>query len=214
MATVNKASLIKLIVQRFENNPIVFTTGYASRLAYDLRPRARNHFYMLGSMGMASAIARGVASRQAATGRFPVVVDGDGALLMGVHCLLLEEEANNSAILHVVANDATYASTGGQAVPASSSRICALASAAGYAYTSKTDDIDSVTTALNEAEEHVLCGNSALIDCQVMSGPAPSARVHLSLPRLAQQFAAYCEETAAFPPASSTRKTQAREQRT
>lgn len=144
---------------------------------------------------MASAIARGVASRLRSDNTFPVVIDGDGAMLMGINCLLLEQEVNGTAILHIVANDHAYASTGGQDVPVSAARICALASAAGYTYAVTAVDFDELEMALGHGEEQVRRGHSALIDCVVSPGPPPPARVDTPLPRLAEQFIAYCSQS-------------------
>ncbi|WHS97195.1 MAG: Ppyr-DeCO2ase: phosphonopyruvate decarboxylase [Pantoea stewartii] len=78
---MNKNELIKMVITKFASHPIIFTTGYASRIAYLLKPEAVNHFYMVGSMGMASAIGRGVASQLSDNSHCPVIVDGEGALL-------------------------------------------------------------------------------------------------------------------------------------
>ncbi|WP_411969197.1 thiamine pyrophosphate-dependent enzyme [Paucibacter sp. B2R-40] len=191
---MNKTMLIAEIVSRFENHPIIFTTGYASRIAFGLRPSSPNHFYMLGSMGMASAVGRGVASRLGTSARYPVIVDGDGAVLMGLHCLLLEREAP-SAILHIVANDSTYASTGGQQVPASIDAICDLARAAGYGFVKELHMASSTfAESLPAAVSAVLGGNSALLNCHVDPGPSPLVRVDLPLPDIAMQFKAFVDD--------------------
>lgn len=188
---MNKTELIAEIVARFEQHPIIFTTGYASRIAFALRPAATNHFYMVGSMGMASAVGRGVARGLGAGFRHPVIVDGDGAMLMGLHCLLLERETD-SAILHIVANDSSYSSTGGQHVPSSVDAICDLARAARYGFVTELQT--SVTTfaeTLPAAVAAVSGGSSALLNCHVQPGPDPLGRIGLPLPDIARQFQAF-----------------------
>lgn len=60
------------IVEFSAGAPVVFSTGYTSRRAAAVADRP-NHFYMLGSMGLASAIGLGIAQ---ARGGQTWVVDG------------------------------------------------------------------------------------------------------------------------------------------
>ncbi|WP_397458493.1 thiamine pyrophosphate-dependent enzyme [Pseudomonas asplenii] len=197
---MNKTELIELIVTHFEEHPIIFTTGYASRIAFELRPTATNHFYMVGSMGMASALGRGVATRLGTNARFAVIVDGDGAMLMGLHCLLLEQEVP-SAILHIVANDSSYASTGGQQAPASVGNLCSLACAAGYGFVKELKAPGtSFAETLSSAVPIVMNGNSAFINCHVEPGPAPVGRINLALADIATQFKAFIKDRSPLSP--------------
>jgi len=187
---MNKTQLIKLISQNYNDHPLIFTTGYASRIAFSLYPEAQNHFYMVGSMGMAAAIGRGVASGYK-TSKFPIVVDGDGAMLMGLHSLLLELEAGDQ-ILHIIANDCSYTSTGGQGVPESVHSLSAFARAAGYGYVRdmKAEE-DTLLSTLDEASATVLNGGSAFLNVYVEAGPQPEQRISLTLPEVAKRFSAF-----------------------
>ena len=57
----------------------VTTTGFISRAVYNLFPNNKNIFYMQGSMGLAPAIALGIAEF---TKKQVVAINGDGAHLM------------------------------------------------------------------------------------------------------------------------------------
>ena len=57
----------------------VTTTGFISRAVYDLFPNYKNIFYMKGSMGLAPAIALGIAQF---TDKHVIAINGDGAHLM------------------------------------------------------------------------------------------------------------------------------------
>lgn len=196
-ACLTKDELVARVVARYEDRPIVLTTGYVSRIAYGLRPGAPNHFYMVGSMGMAAAIARGVSSRWSDPERAPVVLDGDGAVLMGLHGLLLEQETTGCPILHLVADDAAYASTGSQAVPSSRRRIRDLAGAAGYARpTLASGDGVDLERVLDTADATVAGGRSTLVQCLVRSGEPPLARVESALPAVAEAFGSFCRDRA------------------
>jgi sulfopyruvate decarboxylase subunit beta len=127
VVTVNKTEALRAIIAAAEGRPIVFSTGHACRIAQAIADRP-THFYMTGSMGLASSIATGIA-RQA--GRVTVVVDGDGSVLMNPVGLLTAGSRESLPLVHLVLDDGRYASTGGQVVPARAD-LPALATAAGY----------------------------------------------------------------------------------
>ena len=190
---MNKTELIAHIVSTFATHPIVFTTGYAARIGFCLRPIATNHFYMVGSMGMASAIGRGLASALGAGSRYPVVIDGDGAVLMGIHGLLLEDESGGG-ILHIIANDAAYTSTGAQAVPSSVGRICNIARAAGYDYVKEIGQLAELKESLASADPLVRQGGSAFLNCHITAGPDPFGRIDVPLVDVASRFRGFTSD--------------------
>lgn len=108
-----KAAAIAEIIAASEDTPIVFTTGYACRIANDIQDRP-GHFYMVGSMGLACCVAAGVA---AGLSRPVIVVDGDGALAMNPGALLLAAEFTRLPLIHIVLDDRAYSSTGAQPTP-------------------------------------------------------------------------------------------------
>lgn len=185
---MNKTSLILAIIARFPDRPIVFTTGYACRIAFGAAPEAQNHFHMMGSMGCASAIARGI-SMASPTSPMPVVVDGDGAFLMGLHSLSLEKEIVPSPIIHVVANDLLYASTGGQCVPASVRDIDVYARAAGYPSIEHVTTADGLASVLKE--ERAREAGSLLINAEVEPGPPPPARISVPASQIAERVSEF-----------------------
>lgn len=125
---MNKTAAIGAVIAATEFEPVIFTTGYACRIACGIADRP-SHFYMTGSMGLASSIGVGVARE---SGRTTVVVDGDGSLLMNPVGLLLAGSMPDLPLLHIVLDDGRYASTGGQAAPSLHTDMCAWAEASGY----------------------------------------------------------------------------------
>lgn len=107
---------------------VVANIGFPSRELYALRDRPE-HFYMLGSMGMASSIGLGLALTQP---RPVFVVDGDGSLLMNLGSLAtIAHQAPNHLHLIVVDNG-VYGSTGDQPTYAGQrTDLAAMARAAG-----------------------------------------------------------------------------------
>jgi phosphonopyruvate decarboxylase len=143
--------------------PVVHANGYICRESYAVRDRPQN-FYMIGSMGLAPAIALGVAL--ARPDRKAVIFDGDGNLLMSLGILAMigggargaggasSADARARNLVHVVFDNEVYGSTGNQRSPSRGARLDALARAAGYASTravTAADDIrHAVAAALRE----------------------------------------------------------------
>jgi sulfopyruvate decarboxylase subunit beta len=124
-----RSDVLRMVIRLAAHTPVVFTTGYTSREAHYLADRP-NHFYMTGSMGMAGAIGMGIA---ASTYTPVVVVDGDGALLMNLSTLLLAEQYPTRGFIHLVLDNGTFDSTGGQPTASAGIDLVTLARAAGYA---------------------------------------------------------------------------------
>jgi phosphonopyruvate decarboxylase len=108
---------------------LIATTGYTGRELYSLADLS-NQFYMVGSMGCASSLGLGLAS--ARPRQRIVVIDGDGAALMhlGAFATIGQQQPQN--LIHVLLDNETYESTGGQASSAQSVDLAAVARACGY----------------------------------------------------------------------------------
>jgi sulfopyruvate decarboxylase subunit beta len=178
---MNKTTAIAAVLTVTTGRPVVFTTGYACRVARHLADRP-GHFYMTGSMGLASSIGIGLALT---TGRPAVVVDGDGAFLMNPAGPLTAGTVPGLPLVHVLLDDGSYASTGGQDTPRAD--FGALARACGYRRVTSTADAaelrDAVEAALADA------AGPALVHA-VLTGPDDPvpARVDLDLAGHARGF--------------------------
>ena len=71
---------MRTVMAAVKDEPVVVTLGHAAQELYQLRDRPEN-FYMLGSMGMATSIAHGIALSR--PGKV-VVLDGDAAVTMNM----------------------------------------------------------------------------------------------------------------------------------
>lgn len=132
-----------------ERTPIVATTGFTSRELFTLSDREQ-HFYMVGSMGCASALGLGIAL---CGERRVVVLDGDGALLMKMGTLATIGAYRPPGLVHVVIDNGAYASTGGQETHACVVDIAALAAACNYCNALACDDAEGLRRALRKALE-------------------------------------------------------------
>jgi sulfopyruvate decarboxylase subunit beta len=189
---MNKTEAVRALIDASNGEPTVFTTGYACRIARGIEDRP-NHFYMTGSMGLASSIGIGIAQQ---TGRPTIVVDGDGSLLMNPVGLLTAGSLGPLPLVHVVMDDARYASTGGQQVPSAGTDLAALARACGYPRVYEVDHVEALATRLRV--ELATCTSPVFIRC-VLRGEDPpiSARVDCDLGAHAARFSGVVRELVA-----------------
>src|SRR5712691_10741031 len=122
-------------VAALTTEPVVHANGYICRESFAVKDRIEN-FYMIGSMGMASAIGLGVALTVPT--RPTVVFDGDGNLLMSLGILPMigggpvMGRGRPANLVHVVFDNALYGSTGNQLSPSRTVGLHRIARAAGY----------------------------------------------------------------------------------
>ena len=123
----------------------VATTGYTGRELYALGDDPGN-FYMVGSMGSASAFALGLALH--APDRRVTIIDGDGAALMRLGNFATLGASAPPALTHVLLDDEAHDSTGGQATVSRGVAFAAIAQACGYPRFISTDDPAALSAAL------------------------------------------------------------------
>lgn len=127
---------IKLVLDQLTDELVIIANGYPSRDAFNAKDRPQN-FYMIGSMGLASSIALGLALAQPQ--RKVIVFDGDGNLLMSLGMLAQIASAKPANLVHIVFDNETYGSTGSQQTVSSSVNLAKMAEAAGYAVSELVD---------------------------------------------------------------------------
>lgn len=161
---------VRLIAKISGDDPVIATTGYTGRELFGVHDRPGN-FYMQGSMGHASSIALGVALRQ--PDRVVTVLDGDGAALMHLGALSVIGGQAPPNLIHVVLDNGSHESTGGQPTTSNSTRLEEVAAAAGYRTAVRCRSLSEVRTRLESARSssgpHLL-----LIPTSARSGAIPS----------------------------------------
>jgi phosphonopyruvate decarboxylase len=132
---LSRFEALRVAVSALGREPVVHANGYICRESFAVKDRMEN-FYMIGSMGLASAIGLGVAL--AAPERPTVVFDGDGNLLMNLGILPMIGggpvlgRGRPANLVHVVFDNALYGSTGNQASPSRGVGLHRIARSAGY----------------------------------------------------------------------------------
>lgn len=144
---ISRYAAITAAVKALDDEVVVHANGFPSRESFAVAYRPRN-FYMIGSMGLASSIALGVAL--ARRDRRAVVFDGDGNLMMNLGVLANVVGTAPANFVHCVFDNEAYGSTGNQASPSSHVRLDRVAAAAGYRSVAAVLDPDDVTTTLRE----------------------------------------------------------------
>ena len=105
-----------------------------------------------GAMGKASSVGLGVALAQ--PDKKVLILDGDGSLLMNLGSLVTLSNKSPKNLYHFLFNNKVYAVTGGQPIPgAEVSDWEGMAKAAGYAKVFSFDNLEDLTTGLDEVFE-------------------------------------------------------------
>ena len=102
---------IKIASDLIYNSPIISANGYISRDLFEADDKDTN-FYMIGSMGLSSSIALGVALKNPRKRVY--VFDGDGNILMNLGSLTTIGKLKPKNLIHLVFDNQSHDSTGGQ----------------------------------------------------------------------------------------------------
>lgn len=109
---------VKIIAKSIGKNPIISANGFMSRDLFEVNDKESN-FYMIGSMGLASSIGLGMALKNPRKKIY--VFDGDGNILMNLGSLVTIGSLQPKNLVHIVFDNNSHESTGGQ--PTNSSKI-------------------------------------------------------------------------------------------
>ncbi len=153
--TMFREEVIRHIAKASGNDPIVSTTGKASRELFEAREANsqshRTDFLTVGSMGHCSSIALGVAINKPGTKVW--CIDGDGAVLMHMGAMAVIGANSPNNMIHVVINNEAHESVGGMPTVASKTDLAAIARACGYPNTVCVDSIKALDAELEAAKK-------------------------------------------------------------
>lgn len=150
-----REDIIKHITDISGEDPIVSTTGKASRELFEIREaKEQDHkydFLTVGSMGHSSSIALGVAINKPNTKIW--CVDGDGAMLMHMGSMAILGSYKPSNYVHIVINNGAHETVGGMPTVAKDIDIVAIAKACGYPNAVCVNDFSQLDSELLAAKE-------------------------------------------------------------
>ena len=152
--TMVREQIIQHIVKATGEDPIISTTGKASRELFETRvANGQSHkydFLTVGSMGHSSSIALGVAINK--PGQKIWCVDGDGAVLMHMGSMAVLGANKPDNLVHVVINNGAHETVGGMPTVASKIDLVAIAKACGYPNAVSVDNFEDLDKELLAAK--------------------------------------------------------------
>lgn len=151
---LRREEAIRQIARAAGGDPVVSTTGKASRELFEIREALKQDhsrdFLTVGSMGHASSIALGVALHRPEERVW--CLDGDGALLMHMGAMAAIGQGRPRNLIHIVLNNAAHESVGGLPTAAGGLDIPAIARACGYPCALTAETAGALDEALREAK--------------------------------------------------------------
>ncbi|MCI9151989.1 MAG: phosphonopyruvate decarboxylase [Lachnospiraceae bacterium] len=155
---MRREDVISHIVKISEEDPIVSTTGKASRELFEIREKnGQSHnydFLTVGSMGHASSIALGIAIHRPKQRIW--CIDGDGAALMHMGAMAVLGSYKPANLLHILINNGAHESVGGMPAVSDKINMVMLAKACGYPYAvsvSSFEQLDKELRAIKEKQQ-------------------------------------------------------------
>ena len=152
--SMKREEIIQHIVKVSGDDPIVSTTGKASRELFETRvANGQNHkydFLTVGSMGHSSSIALGVAINKPEKKIW--CVDGDGAVLMHMGAMAVIGSNKPKNMVHMVINNEAHETVGGMPTVAGNVDLVGVAKACGYPNAVRVDDFAGLDKELEAAK--------------------------------------------------------------
>lgn len=151
---MTREDILRHIVAVTGEDPIVSTTGKASRELFEIREaNGQGHgydFLTVGSMGHSSSIALGIALQK--QDKKVWIVDGDGAVLMHMGSMAVLGANAPKNVVHIVINNGAHETVGGMPTVAQKLDFVQMAKACGYKNAVTVDTFDDLDRALQAAK--------------------------------------------------------------
>ncbi len=152
--SMKREDIIQHIIRVTEEDPIISTTGKASRELFEARTKNgqphKYDFLTVGSMGHASSIALVVAINK--PDRKIWCIDGDGAVLMHMGSLAIIGSNKPNNLVHIIVNNGAHETVGGMPTVAKDIDLTSIAKACGYPYAESVDNFIDLDKKLLEAK--------------------------------------------------------------
>ncbi|MGB7214648.1 MAG: phosphonopyruvate decarboxylase [Gammaproteobacteria bacterium] len=143
---MTREDAVKAIVDALDpTDVVVSTTGKTSRELFEHRKATGvpgNDFLTVGGMGHTASIAMGLARSQPA--RRVVCLDGDGSAIMHMGSLAVIGNSGLTNLLHVVINNGSHESVGGQPTVGHEIDFPTIARACGYRHASSVSTLEAL----------------------------------------------------------------------
>ena len=183
------------IIQNLGTNcALLATTGKCGRELYELGDKP-NQLYMVGSMGCVSALGLGIALKLR---KKIIAIDGDSALLMRLGTLsgnaYYARSANKGNLCHILLDNQSHDSTGGQFNLSPFVDFVAIAKSCGYAVAKEARDLSEFSEILGEFVS-AKSGGAWFIYLQIAKGSKKDlGRPKITPKQVALRFGAWLNE--------------------
>lgn len=124
---------------------LLATTGKTGRELFEVADKP-NHLYMVGSMGCISSLALGLALTRPE--KKIIAIDGDGSLMMRLGALTTNAYYQPANLMHILLDNGTHDSTGGQATVSHNIDFVDQAAAVCYPIALKVNGLDELSKAI------------------------------------------------------------------
>jgi phosphonopyruvate decarboxylase len=179
---ISRREALAVAIKQLGNEPVIHANGYVCRESFAIDDRPQN-FYMIGSMGLASAIGLGLALVRPA--QSCVVFDGDGNLLMSLGTLAMVGSLAPRNFIHLVFDNEVYGSTGGQRSLSREVRLDRVARSAGYRTAMAATMPDEIAAALRSAR---VSPGPHFVLVKVTAAESPAPRIPHTPPTIRDRF--------------------------
>ena len=181
-----REAIIQHIVNVSGTDPIISTTGKASRELFEIRTASgqehKYDFLTVGSMGHTSSIALGVALNKSDRKIWCIDGDGDGAVLMHMGAMAVIGSTKPKNMVHVVVNNSAHETVGGMPTVAGNIDLVGVAKACGYPNAVSVQSFEELDQELLQARNRneltfieAKCAIGARVD---LGRPTTSAKVN------------------------------------
>jgi len=126
---LNRRKAIETVLFRKQDAIVFSSNGYTSRELFSVKDRKEN-FYVIGAMGFASSLALGYSL--CAPEKETIILEGDANILMNLSSLVTIANTKPN-LIHIILDNGTSSSTGGQKTYASYVDLSEMAEKSGYA---------------------------------------------------------------------------------
>lgn len=175
---LKRKDAVKIILDNLTNDEIIVsTTGKTSREVFEFRKENnqghQNDFLTVGSMGHCSQIALGISLEKKKKDIF--ILDGDGAVIMHMGSLAIIGSEAGGNLKHIVINNGSHDSVGGQPTAGFKMNFPAIALASGYKLALTAETKEEIIESMEKLKH---CDGVSFLEIKVNKG----ARSNLGRP--------------------------------
>ena len=155
--TMKREEIIQHIVKYSGEDPIISTTGKASRELFEIREaNKQSHkydFLTVGSMGHSSSIALAIAINKPNTKIW--LIDGDGAAIMHLGAIPVIAANKPKNLVHILINNGSHETVGGMPTVANQPQVdlAGIAKASGYPVVVSVNTFEDLDKELENAKK-------------------------------------------------------------